>query len=305
MSGRRPAAQLAGVVLATVIVAGCGNPTTGDAPVPAAAVTPGTSVTSVISVTPATSVAPVVSLPLVDLSQPPVADDADPAVRAGAVANFVDCEYGVWQGGWTADYGPLGSGPSPDAALATALRERVLALPDQGFVAAGRDEGRVVYTYDVAGRSKAAVIVADSATMDIVTADDWGVEAFASCDPAEFDVPGQEAFPMTVWQDADGNGVPTSSVTSYRGPEHCEWESVTYLALDGEQYISDPEQVFDGRDFVAPFDADAELPPDAIDTGYRRDGRHLWLSSDRTIAYVVTDSSTEAWPSSTDDFFCA
>lgn len=56
---------------------------------------------------------------------------------------------------------------------------------------------------------------------------------------------------------------------------------------------------------AAQYDDDTHLPPDAIDTGYQHDGRHLWLSQDRTIAFIATDQSIEDWPSSTEDHFCA
>lgn len=57
--------------------------------------------------------------------------------------------------------------------------------------------------------------------------------------------------------------------------------------------------------FVAPFDDTAELPVDAVDTGYQHDGRRLWLSNDGSIAFIVTDEAVEAWPSSTERFLCA
>lgn len=109
-----------------------------------------------------------------------------------------------------------------------------------------------------------------------------------------------------MWQDAAGDRVPTSTITSSQGPEHCGWESATFLRVDEKGYISDPKGVLDGKGFVTPFDADTELPSDAIDTGYQQQGRRLWLSNDRLIAFVVTAAGVgvEAWPSSTEEFFC-
>ena len=247
---------------------------------------------------------PTASLPQVDLSKPPVADDPDPSVRAGAVATFVDCEHGVWQGGWTSDFGPLGSGADPDEALADMVQGGTLGMPDENFVAVGRDDGRVLYVYEVAGSSKAALVIADSASIELDTEDRWAVETFATCDPAEFDPSTDDEIPVQVWQAADGNRVPTAVINSAPGPEHCGWETVTFLTFDGRGYISDPDDVLGGSGFVAPFDADAALPPDAVDTGYRQAGRRLWLSSDGLIAFVVTDDAVEAWPSSTAEFGC-
>lgn len=248
---------------------------------------------------------PTASLPQVDLSKPPVANDPDPSVRAGAAATFIDCEHGVWQGGWTSDFGPLGSGAEPDEALEDMIQGGTLGMPDENFVAVGQDDGRVLYVYEVADSPKAALVIADSASVQLDTEDRWAVETFASCDPAEFDPSTDDEIPQQVWQDADGNRVPTSVITSARGPEHCDWEIVTFLTLDGQGYISDPDDVLDGRGFVAPFDADAALPPDAVDTGYQQADRRLWLSSDRSIAYVVTEDAVEAWPSSAEEFACA
>jgi hypothetical protein len=179
-----------------------------------------------------------------------------------------------------------------------------LGMPDENFVAAGRADGRVLYVYAVSGTPKAALVIADAASVELDTEDRWALETFASCDPSEFDPSTDDEIPRQVWQDADGNRVPTSVISSARGPEHCDWEAVTFLRLEGQGYISDPDGVLGGRGFVASYDADAALPPDAFDTGYRQDDRRLWLSSDRSIAYVVTDEVVEAWPSSTEEFAC-
>lgn len=245
------------------------------------------------------------SLPAVDLTRRPIADDRDPSRRAGAVADHVDCAHGVWQGGWSADFGPLGGGSNPDAALAAMLDDDVLGLPVDHLGAVGRDRGRVLYTYEVGGKPKIAVVVADSASAELGSEHRWEVEAFASCDPAEFDPSTDDELAMEIWQDASGTRIPTSVIVSSRGPEHCDWESVTFLTLDGVGYVRDPGRVLGTEGFVSLFDDDAELPSDAVDTGYRRDGRRLWLSSDRAIAYVVADGVVEAWPSSTEQFACA
>ncbi len=35
---------------------------------------------------------------------------------------------------------------------------------------------------------------------------------------------------------------------------------------------------------------------DAVDTGFSRDGKHLWLSLDSEQAFVGTVDEVEAWP---------
>lgn len=283
---RRWSPSLATVV-AMMLLAACGDPTADV----------GEAVTQVET--------PPVSLPDVDLSSPrSVADDPDPSVRAGAVANFVDCEFGLWQGGWTPDFGPMGSGAGPDEAVGDLAHGDVLGLPHAGYVSVGQDGGRVLYVYEVAGSPKAALVVADSAVVEIDTEDRWAIETFASCDPAEFDASADTESYGQVWQDADGRRVPTSLIVTIPGPEHCGWGSITFLAVDHVRYVSDPDDVLDGLGLVAPFDHDGALPSDAIDTGYVQGDRHLWLSNDRRLAYVVSGDVVEVWPTSSNELVC-
>jgi hypothetical protein len=111
---------------------------------------------------------------------------------------------------------------------------------------------------------------------------------------------------MGIWTASDGNRTPTSIISSLRGAEHCGWESVTYLLYQERQYISDPDGVMD-VEFVVPFDADAELPSDAVDTGFSQEERSLWLSADESVAYLVSEARVETWPTpnSPDPVWCA
>lgn len=239
------------------------------------------------------------SVPVVDLFDQPVPDAPDPAERAGAAARYVDCTHPMGNGGWSADFGPPGSGSSPATALERFLGDGLFSLPKSGYAATGREGDRWLFTYSVADVPKVAVIVAGE--QDI-----WQVETFASCDPAEYDPEEDRELSVEVWTDADGNRVPTSIITSLRGAEHCGWSSVTYLLFEDRQYISDPRGVMDVR-FVTPFDSDADLPSGSVDTGYHRDGRQLWLSADRLVAYLVSDDHIEAWPTpeGPDPVWCA
>ena len=245
------------------------------------------------------------SIPVVDLSEQPVADAPDAADRAGAAADFIECRYGISQGGWSMDFGWSGGASDSDGALLQFVDGGLFALPADGYVAEGRDENRRLYTYSVGAETKVAVIVADSANVPLEADGGWAVETFASCDPAEYDPSADDQIPMDIWLDADGNRVPTSIVTSSQGPEHCDWESVTFLWYEGRQYLGDPEGALADVGFVVPFDADTELPSDATETGYHHDGRHLWLSADGTVAFIVDSDSVEAWPAPADQVGCA
>ena len=163
----------------------------------------------------------------------------------------------------------------------------------------------MLYTYSVAGITKAAVIVANGTEVELDGGEGWVVETFAGCDLAEYDPSTDDQLPWTVWLDADGNRVPTSIVTSFLGPEHCDWESVTFLTFKDHRYIRDPKGALRDAGPVVPFDDDADLPDDATNTGYHRDGRQLWVSADASIAYLVADDLVEAWPTTTTPFGCA
>ncbi len=245
------------------------------------------------------------SIPVFDLSEQPVADAPDPADRAGAAADFVECRYGISQGGWSMDFGWPGGASDPDSALLDFVDGGLFALPAEGYMAAGRDEGRRLYTYSVSGQAKVAVIVADGADVQLERDGGWGVETFASCDPAEYDPSADDQIPMDIWQDSNGDRVPTSIVTSSQGPEHCDWESVTFLWYDDRQFISDPRGALADVGLVVPFDADTDLPSDATDTGYRQDDRRLWLSADGNVAYIVDGDVVQAWPTATELVGCA
>lgn len=245
------------------------------------------------------------ALPVADLSEAPVADAVDPVRRAGAAADFVDCEHGLWQGGWSMDFGPLGGGPDPDAAIAGLVRSDVVAAPPGGFVAVARDRGRIAYTYEVHGRSRFAAIVADTEEVPLDASDRWAVEVFASCDPAEFDPSADAGAGYEIWLDADGDRVPTSVLAASPGPAHCGWDSATFLTVEGATFVADPEGVLDGAHVVATFDEDAELADDAVDTGYHRNGKHLWLAADGRFAFVLDRDTVQAWPALTHRLACA
>jgi hypothetical protein len=203
------------------------------------------------------------------------------------------------------DFGGPGGASDPSGALLQFVDGNLFALPSDGYVAEGRDEHRRLYTYSVSGEPKVAVIIADSVNVALEESGGWAVETFASCDPAEYDPSADDQIPMDIWLDADDNRIPTSIVTSSQGQEHCDWESVTFLWYEDRQYFSDPEGALADVGFVVPFDADTELPTDATDTGYHHDGRHLWLSTDGTVAYIVEGDSVEGWPTSADQVGCA
>lgn len=233
----------------------------------------------------------------------PVADDPAPVVRAGAAGTKIDCDGSAHLGAWALDAGgpPVGAA-NPRAALEAFLADSVFgfALPDEGYEQVASEPGRVLFTYAADGQPKVAVIVADGTVVDerVNTPDGWGFEVFATCDPAEYAPTADAGLEQTVWTDRDGNRVPTSTITTMQGDAHCDWQTVTFLHLNDQQYLRDPQHLLSGST-VRPYDGDAQLPADASDTGFRRGSDELWLADDGTVAYLVTDSGVEAWPSTT------
>jgi hypothetical protein len=296
--GRGPIA----VLTVAIVLAACtsGGPPPDPTTVAASAPTTETPAPSPTSPMPPPAPATAPSPAPLDLASPrPVPDHPDPVVRAGAAGRFVRCDGPVHTGGWTVDFGGTSGSRTPQAALdAFVAGGSFSSLPRDGYRMVGIDAARALFTYEVEGRARVAVVVADSrAGIELEGgADGWGIEVFAACDPSEFGAEERADLFITVWTDADGAAVATDVITSYRGAEHCDWESVTFLSFQDRQYVRDPAgRLTDG--VVAPFELDADLPADAEDTGLRSGVAELWTSpSDDRRVFVVTPDRTEVWP---------
>ena len=100
--------------------------------------------------------------------------------------------------------------------------------------------------------------------------------AFALVACGEGDVAGE-------WRDSAGR-----TLASYPGPEHCDWESVTFL-----------EVAFS-----------LTRPEDAVATGFRSGDAELWVSpadadGDTYGAVYVVDDDVERWPRTREEIACA
>ena len=77
--------------------------------------------------------------------------------------------------------------------------------------------------------------------------------------------------------------MPTTTIRSLQGSEHCDWQDTTWLWLgkegrDGE-FLGSPDREL--RRFLrTTYAAHAEVPSDAWDTGFSRAGRRLWVAAD-------------------------
>lgn len=231
-----------------------------------------------------------------------------PLVGADAALRALDCTgkpaVGRTRGNPLND-GLLEGGRTPEEGLAEFLTEPFRkGVPRTGYEPTAAGNSRILYTLPVEGRTRVAVVLADD--RDPATyAQGWAAESFAWCDPSEFPASSDAERLTQIWTDRSGTRMHTDRVLEYRGAEHCDWTSVTFVVLGGfrgQQYLRDPEGV------LAPFvhgryAAAAELPRRARDTGYRRDGAALWL--DRNAAYVVTPGNVERLPAAKRPILCA
>lgn len=79
---------------------------------------------------------------------------------------------------------------------------------------------------------------------------------------------------------------------------------MTFLHLGEVHYVRDPEPAL-AELFAEPYVAHRDLPANAVDTRFERDGNHLWLSPDRHRAYIGTRDDVEVWPRSIERPECA
>ena len=107
-----------------------------------------------------------------------------------------------------------------------------------------------------------------------------------------------------VWTDADGKPQPTSEIFSYPGPEHCDWQTVTFLTLGPRQFVRDPEGKLTAQ-ALGSYDGDTRLPDDAEDTGYRHTGVALWRVPSGDAVYAVDGERVERWPALREMIGCA
>ena len=226
--------------------------------------------------------------------------------RAGAAGEVVACD--TWGRGGLQDgevYAEGATADSPEEALEVARSEWLVDGPLEGLLLAAEEPDRVLWVLEVDAVVKLAVVVRDGPATEGAGGDGWYVESWARCDSVELPASWTDEIGLLVWRDAaTGEPVPTTELEAWRGPEHCDWQSMVLLYLDGRMYVREP--VPDLADsFDEEWQASTELPADAVDTGYERDGEHLWLSADRRRVFVGSPDDVELWPQARPEFGCA
>ncbi len=216
--------------------------------------------------------------------------------RAGAAGDVVDCT--TWGGGGSSGAGGYGEGAtavSPAKALEVARSEGGFGGVQEGLLVAKEEEDRVLYVVEVEGVAKQAVIVHDGPATEGAGGPGWYVESWAHCDYSELPRTFTDSIGLQIWSDAEGRAAPTRAIESWTGPEHCDWQSMTFLRLDEATYVRDPMPGL-ADFFVHPYHGHAVLPGDALDSGFEREGDRLWLSPDGQLAFVGSPGDVEVWP---------
>jgi hypothetical protein len=239
----------------------------------------------------------------------------DGPLDAGAAIGALECDgqtpYQHGEHGY--DDGLARVQASAEAALDNYMRESgpIFSTPPDGYSVEREQDRRVLFSYDVDGRTKVSMFAADG-VRDWNGDEGWGIRAWAQCDPSEFPPNVTDDLNIGVWEDGSGGRVPVTRIQSFQGGEHCSWTDITFLLVGQEQkadwYVRDPN----GGDFSellrTTFANDLALPKGATDTGLRRDGRQLWIGPDKEAAYLVSlddPEDVERWPAAKQPIWCA
>jgi hypothetical protein len=216
--------------------------------------------------------------------------------ESGAAGRALECDGEIHSGGFGAEWGRGEGGSTPEEGLKLYFAIEQPDGPTTGYRRERREDDRVLYSFDVDGRTKVAIVVAK----DQKNRPGWGPETGASCDPAELPAAFTDSKEYEIWTGRDGKRVATTTLSSHAGAEHCDWQNVHFLGMGRgahhRQYVRDPQGVLESELLTAPYDGDVRMPGGAHDTGYRFKGWRLWLTDDRKTAYVRTPDGVEAWP---------
>jgi hypothetical protein len=222
----------------------------------------------------------------------------DLRARAGAAGLALECDGDISSGGSGDRWSEGDGGSTPAGGLAAYFDMQQPDVPRHGYRVERAEPDRVLFSFDVHGRTKVAVVVAK----DGPGRPGWGPESSASCDPSELPAAFTDRQPYEIWSDADGRRVPLSRVSSSPGPAHCGWQTVHFLEVGAPSgahpalYARDPKGVLPAGMLTAPYRGHTTLPRDARDTGYHLGDQSLWLSPDGSLAYIRRAGSVEAWP---------
>ncbi|WP_138896048.1 hypothetical protein [Streptomyces chryseus] len=129
---------------------------------------------------------------------------------SGAAGRALECEGGIHTGGGSGSWSGSDGGATPEEGLKACFDIEQPEVPEYGYRVERQERDRVLYSFDVKGRTKIAVVVAK----DRPGRPGWGPETSASCDPAELPADYTDTKDYEVRNDEQGNRVPVSKVSS-------------------------------------------------------------------------------------------
>ena len=105
------------------------------------------------------------------------------------------------------------------------------------------------------------------------------------------------------WTDPSGNHASSGIIVEYEGFNRCGTKDVVFLEYAGRTYAKDLSGALgtltDGGGRSLTFDEPAELPADAVASGYRHNIREVWVAQsdvDDYLYLVYDDQRVERWP---------
>ncbi|HEY4188948.1 MAG TPA: hypothetical protein VGM28_00875 [Candidatus Limnocylindrales bacterium] len=220
----------------------------------------------------------------------PSSADRTPPTWINSLVGMLQCKWPI------APIGAAVSSPiqysetaaTPDAALAAFLAgdgRHYATIPLSGWERLDDSPRWTLYGSLNEGRRVALVVMQDEGPR-------WRVYQLAACDAADF-APG---LPLSTgdaeWIDESGTSVPAKTLSMQ--PDCYDG---TLLRLDGRLYARDlAGGAYAREELASPFDLDAALPADAIDTGFRQGTRLLFRAADDSAVYVLSPLRFERWP---------
>jgi hypothetical protein len=182
-------------------------------------------------------------------------------------------------------------------------------VPVSGYEAPVLQGDRYLFIYRVAGEVKVVVVisprVADVArgVDGSVAPQPYALDEVRMCDGAEYGPGAEFGLGERAW--ANGEGM---ILLDSPGPDHCGWAAARAMNIpetlpfwgsvhSGSDYWADPTNVLPSGEFAEPYNGDAELPPDATDSGYRHGDLELWFVPDGRAVYIAWPDHVELWPS--------
>lgn len=239
----------------------------------------------------------------------PTAEPSATAEQAQSASDLLDCDGPIsGMGGFADDFGPEGTGATPDDAFGSWMATTVFGVPRSGYRKLGSIGDRHVYAYEAGGRAK-VIVVMSPRFGELVGGAAFTLEELRTCDPSEYGATVDLGPNQRVWTHDETGQI----LIDIAGPSHCDWQTARMLHVNqpdgslGRQYLRDPFGVFAGIPALLDTYAEGvELPANASFSGYRTtDGLALWFTPEDRAAYVVSADGVERWPRAEDPIGCA